>query len=365
MHLLQRMKAWKQLRRLEQLAESRPCPETFCAVGKLYIDLGLYDKAVGLAVDGIEQFSRSIELRGVLDDARRGQLVVRVEALRVERTRSPSPEVFSALADAYAESEDFDAMRDLCREWREEFPDDAGGWLALGRAQLARFYRGFSAVDGDDALRCLSRAVELAPNEPQPRRLLGEQLYRIGAVSEAVRHLNVVRDLQPNDDDVEQLVGYVAELPEDAGDVDALLREVERRGALRHPSHAESRRQDACPVAAAQACLTALAGRDGVLKATLIRGNKAAVSGAITGNCDPFLKLVRTSAKAAHGFARRLGIGRAAKTTLEGEFGRVCICVHGEALAAAQICPEAVVGDVLAELQDLVLSAGAKEISPW
>lgn len=363
MHLLQRMKAWRELRRLEPLAASRPCPETFCALGRLYLDLGLYDKAVDLAEAGVEQFSRSIELRGLLGDARQGQLAIRVEALRAELTRSPNPAVFAALADAHAESEDFDALRELCRGWRAQSPDDAGSWLALGQAHLAIFCRCFTANDGHDALECLSRAVDLAPDAPTPRRLLGEHLYRIGAVSDALCHLHVLRELTPDDEDLAQLLGYVSELPRDSGDVDALLRAVERRGSWIHPGSVEERRHEACPVAAAQACLSALVARDGVIKATLIRGSKAAVSGVIAGGRDPFLKLVRASAKAAHGFARRLGMGRAAKTTLEGEFGRVCICVYGDALAAAQVRSGADVAGVLEALQDLVLDAAGEEVA--
>jgi predicted regulator of Ras-like GTPase activity (Roadblock/LC7/MglB family) len=63
------------------------------------------------------------------------------------------------------------------------------------------------------------------------------------------------------------------------------------------------------------------------------------------------------TAKAAHRFARRLEIGSASKTVVEGEHGRICICVFGEVLAAA-LCDDACdVEQVLSELQDLVAGA--------
>src|SRR5690606_23913599 len=95
----------------------------------------------------------------------------------------------------------------------------------------------------------------------------------------------------------------------------------------------------------------------GVAKATFIRGSKAMVKGDIADGRDPFLRIVRVTAKAAHRFARRLDIGNASKTIVEGDFGRICICVFGEALAAAQCGQGCDVELVLAELQELVAGA--------
>lgn len=107
--------------------------------------------------------------------------------------------------------------------------------------------------------------------------------------------------------------------------------------------------------------ITSLAGVD---KAALIRGSKAVVSGAIRDGRDPFLRIVRVTAKSAHRFARRNGLGNAAETVMEGGFGCICVCVRGDALAAAQTSSRAQVGAVLEQLQELVSGAvGALEVS--
>ena len=63
MHLIQRMKIWKELRRLEQRAKEQPSPSTFVDLGQVYINLGMHDKAERMAADGLALFPKSIELR--------------------------------------------------------------------------------------------------------------------------------------------------------------------------------------------------------------------------------------------------------------------------------------------------------------
>ena len=97
--------------------------------------------------------------------------------------------------------------------------------------------------------------------------------------------------------------------------------------------------------------------RPPVRKATFIRGSKALVKGAIRDGKDPFLRVVRVVAKAAHRFAKRLDIGSANKTVVDGPFGHVCICVYGEALAAVQCDTGTDLAQVMTELQEIVASA--------
>lgn len=108
-------------------------------------------------------------------------------------------------------------------------------------------------------------------------------------------------------------------------------------------------------VADVRAGLARVAELDMVEKVTFMRGSKAMVKGPIDDARDPFLRLVRVTAKAAHGFARRLDFGKASQTVVEGAFGRVCICVSGETLAAAQCSEGCDVESVFCELQEIVV----------
>ncbi len=359
MHLIQRMKIWKQLRRLEQRAKEQPSPSTFVDLGQVYINLDLHDKAERMADDGLALFPKSIELRQLLDCARRGLRHRRAGELRAKLTRSPSSKLFHELASIHLELGDSNALHATCQEWSLRFPDDSGSWLMLGQARLTNFYRDLAAREGQEAVQCLERAARMDPDSTRSRRLLGEVLYRIGAVNEAQKHIQTLRELDPADQEIEHLLSHVATLPDSGSDLNALLAEVESHGSLLHPTL-----QTVAPAQAAdrsitdvRAGLARIAELHGVNRAVFIRGSKAMVKGDIRDGRDPFLRIVRVTAKAAHRFARRLDIGSAAKTVIEGDFGWICICVYGDALAAVQCLESANVEWVLGELQEIVAGA--------
>jgi len=359
MHLIQRMKIWKELRRLEQRAKGQPSPSTFVDLGQVYINLDLHDKAERMADDGLALFPKSIELRQLLDCARRGLRHRRAQELRVKLTRSPSSKLFHELASIHLELGDSKALHAVCQEWSLRFPDDSGCWLMLGQARLVNFYRDLAAREGQEAVQCLERAVGMEPDALPSRRLLGEVLYRIGAVHEAKKHIGALRQLDPADHEIQQLLSHVATLSDSGSNIGALLEEVEAHGSLLHPTP-----QAVVPatgtdpaVLDVRAGLARISALQGVQRVVFIRGSKAMVKGDIRDARDPFLRIVRVTAKAAHRFARRLDLGNAAKTVIHGGFGQICICVYGEALAAAQCLEGANVDLVLGELQEIVASA--------
>jgi hypothetical protein len=356
MHLIQRMKIWKELRRLEHRAKEQPSPSTFVDLGQVYINLELHDKAERMADDGLALFPKSIELRQLLDCARRGLRHRRAKEIRTKLTRAPSVELFRKLALIQMDLGDNNALYSTCKEWSLRFPDDAGCWLMLGQARLTSFYRDLAAREGMEAVQCLEKAVGMDPGEATSRRLLSEVLYRVGAVAEAQKHIEALRDLNPGDPEIEQLIGYVATLDDSGSDVEALLGDAEAHGSLRHPIAQavvppKSSERTAADVRAGLARVAAI---EHVDKVAFIRGSKAMVKGAIHDGRDPFLRIVRVAAKAAHRFARRLDIGNASKTVVEGDFGHICVCVFGEALAAAQCSEGCDVELVLGELQEIV-----------
>lgn len=358
MHLIQRMKIWKELRRLEQRAREQPAPNTFVDLGQVYINLDMHDKAERIAEDGLALFPKSSELRQLLECARRGLRKKRAEELRAKLIRSPSPKLYQELAQALVELGDTVTLHTTCQEWNLRFPDDAGCWLVMGQAHLVNFYRDLAAREGLEAIRCLDRAVEMQPADPQARRLLGEVLYRIGAVRVAEKHLAQLQALDAGDAELAALLRHVASLDDQGNDVEALLDDVETHGSLRHPSLAATPRATADEsMASVRDGLAHVADLPGVRKATFIRGSKALVKGAIRDGRDPFLRIARVVAKAAHRFARRLDIGSANKTVVEGPFGNICICVYGEVLAAAQCDAAADMNRVMTELQEIVAGA--------
>jgi tetratricopeptide (TPR) repeat protein/predicted regulator of Ras-like GTPase activity (Roadblock/LC7/MglB family) len=358
MHLIQRMKIWKELRRLEQKAREEPAPNTFVDLGQVYINLDMHDKAERIADDGLALFPKSSELRQLLECARRGLRKRRAEELRAKATRSPSAKTYQELAQVLVELGDTGALHTTCQEWNLRFPDDAGCWLVMGQARLVNFYRDLASREGVEAVRCLERAVQMQPDDPQSRRMLGELLYRIGAVRAAEKHLARLQQLDTADTEVAALLRHVQALSDHGDDVQALLDDVEANGSLRHASVVAAPLPTADQsMASVRDGLAHVASLPGVRKATFIRGSKALVKGAIRDGRDPFLRVARVVAKAAHRFARRLDIGSANKTIVEGPFGNICICVYGEVLAAAQCDVAADLPRVMTELQEIVAGA--------
>ncbi|MFY9344911.1 MAG: tetratricopeptide repeat protein [Planctomycetota bacterium] len=358
MHLIQRMKVWKELRRLEQRAREQPAPTTFVDLGQVYINLDDHQKAERIAEDGLVLFPKSSELRQLAECARRGVRKKRAADLLAKATRAPQPSLYRELAQVLVELGDSQALHAMCQEWSVRFPTDPGCWLVLGQERLVNFYRDLAAREGQEAIRCLRRAVAMAPQDALGHRLLGELLYRIGAVNAAQQHLRQLQAFDDKDPEVAALLRHVAALQNHGDDVDALLEEVEAQGSLRHGSFAAAApASGGDPLARVRDGLSQVAALPGVHKATFIRGSKALVKGAIRDSRDPFLRIVRVAAKAAHRFARRLEIGTANKTLIEGPFGNICICVYGDSLAAAQCAVTTDQAALMGELQELVANA--------
>ncbi len=359
MHLIQRMKVWKELRLLEQRAREEPSPSTFVDLGQVYINLEMHDKAQRVAEDGLALFPKATELQQLADCARRGQRRQQAADLRAKLTRSPNGKLYRDLAQIYIDLGDTTALHAVCQEWSVRFPADAGAWLAIGQARLLNFYRDLAAREGQEAVRCLERAVRMDAKDAQARKLLGELLYRIGAVRSAQVHLRALQELDHADPEISALLEHTAGLADQGDDVKSLLGGVEAQGCLLHPPlhGAVEPPQQEESVARVREGLSGIAELAGVRKATFIKGSRALVKGAIRDGRDPFLRVVRVVAKAAHRFTRRLDIGSASKTVVDGDFGHICVCVYGDALAGAQCDRGADLEAVMAELQEIVAGA--------
>ncbi|MCA8949842.1 MAG: tetratricopeptide repeat protein [Planctomycetes bacterium] len=349
------MKIWKELKRLEIRVREEPSPTTFVDLGQVYINLESYDKALRVAEDGLALFPKATEMKKLLDCARRGLGKQRAAELKARLIRSPSPKLFREVAELQMDLGDVAALHATCQEWSLRFPDDAAAWLLLGQARLLGFYRDLAAREGREAVRCLDRAVRMNGTDDQARRLLGEVLYRVGAVKQAMQHLEVLRELQHDDAELGSLLEYVAGLEDHGDNVEQLFGEVEERGSLTHPPlAAASVASGEVGVGSIRETLGHIADIPGVRKATYIKGSRALVKGEIKDGRDPFLRIVRVIAKAAHRFGRRLDIGNACKNVVDGDFGHICVCVYGEVLAGVQCDTGTDIDLVLAELQEIV-----------
>lgn len=354
MRLMQRLKIWKELRRLEQRVRDEPSPSSFVDLGQVFINLGMVDKAVQAAESGLALFPDAIELQKLRDFARRSNARARVEELRARLNRSPNGKLYRELAGSYLELGDQAALHAICDEWSVRFPDDPGAWLVLGQARLCNYYRDLSAVEGLAAVQSLERVLALDAGDRKARMLLAELFYRIGATPRARAHLEVLKG--SDDSEVQRLRQQIAAATARGNDLDTLFRLVEQEGALPNAPPTAVRPSPRLEegIGTIRDALAQIADQRGVHKATYIKGSRALVKGEIRDGKDAFLRVVRVIAKAAQRFGRRLDIGNFNKGVVQGPFGHICICCYGEVVAAVQCDATAAVDHVLAELQELV-----------
>jgi tetratricopeptide (TPR) repeat protein len=358
MNLLQRMKVWRELKQLEQRVREEPAPATFVDLGQVHINLELLDKAERIAEDGLSLFPKSIELRQLLDTARRGIRRRRMDELRAQLVRTPDVAAFTELAGLQVELGDLPGLQRTCQDWGVRFPHDPGSWRVQARAHLVSYYRDLGSREGAEAVRCLEMAIERAPEDAPTRLMLAELLMRLGAVRRAEAQVAAALQSDPKNAAAAGLQKHLTTLCDEGDDVDALLADVEAHGALRHPMPAAAAMQSSEEsFAGVRDSLGDVTQIPGVRKAAFIRGTKAMVRGAVRDGRDPFLRTARVVGKAMQRFARRLDIGQANKSVVEGGFGAVCVCAYGDAMAAAQCDSGAEFDKVLAALQEVVAGA--------
>lgn len=360
MNLIQRIKFWRELKRLETRARETPAPTTFVDLAQVYINLGQIERTVQIAEEGLALFPNSEELRKLRRFAKKSQLNDRIKQLRQSINKAATPELYRDLASCYLELGDLGAVNGTCEECLRRFPKDVEAYLVLGKARLALFYKELTAAEGISAVQCLQHVVEIEPGNLKAHRLLGEVYYRIGALAISRRHVEILKGALPEDpevaalwDEVDKARGQTEE------DFAVRFHLVQRTGSFaRGPITGERKRQpravEVDEFESARHALAVVSRIPGVVKCAYIRGSRALVKGEIKDGKDSLLRVVRVLAKAAHRTARRMDLGNFSKGVLEGDFGRICICSYGEVVAAALCSEDSAITKVLAELQELV-----------
>ncbi len=359
MKLIQKLKIWKELKRLEGRVREAPSPSSFVDLGQVYINLAMHDKTLLLAEEGLSLFPHSEELRKLRKFAKKNQISTRIKELRQKLVKTKTAKLFRELAGLYLEFGDFDAVQSTCEECIRRFPEDEAAYLVLARARLTNFYRDLTAQDGLEAVRNLQKVVTLDAKNDRAHKLAAEVLYRVGALVPAIHHMESLRDLTPDDQEVEAMYQEAIKHSTDEEALEVLFHEVERRGALMFsPVTRDSNRTrpvgGADNIGSIRDALAQIAELAGVRKAAYIKGGKALVKGEIRDGKDSFLRVARVVAKAAQRTSRRMDIGNFSKAVVDGDFGHICLCSYGDVVSAVLCDPGASTDRVLAELQELV-----------
>jgi len=244
MNLFQRLKIWKELKRLETRSREEPSPSTFVDLGQVYLNMSMSDRAVQVAEEGLALFPDSDELRSLRRVACKAEAGSRIVALRAQLSKAPDPASYRELANLHMEVGDTTAAISTSEECIRRFPDDAGAYLVVARARLTNFYRDLSARDGLEAARCLQRIVALQPDDQRSHRLLLDLYYRVGAANPALQLLSVVEAQSPGDPELKAIRREFEGKP-GGDDLEVLFHNVEAQGRLKNVP--VSRQRSAAP----------------------------------------------------------------------------------------------------------------------
>ena len=167
----------------------------------LCLDQDNYDQGLEIADIGVLRIPRSARLhlqRGVVlamksrfDDARK----------EFESSTELSPEAGLpqvALGFVLIQVEKFSEAIELLRAQSVKSPNDPYVFWFLGEA-LNRSGASIGSAQEQEALAALQKSVQLDPQLPQPRALLGKMLLRRGEITRAVEQLEKALELDPND----------------------------------------------------------------------------------------------------------------------------------------------------------------------
>jgi tetratricopeptide (TPR) repeat protein len=122
MKLIQKLKIWKELKRLEARVRQSPSPSTFVDLGQVYINLGMHERTLELADEGLALFPQSNELRKLRRFANKTSLNRRIREVRDAIQKSPTAEHYLELATIYLELGDIEAVQSACEECLRRFP---------------------------------------------------------------------------------------------------------------------------------------------------------------------------------------------------------------------------------------------------
>lgn len=227
MGILTTVKSRMKLARLREALERDPSPSAVAELARFHIQLGDEDSARNVVTQGLSRFPRSEILKPVMNflvkERCRSELG---ETLR-HLEEDPEEEGFRRVVEAYREMGDLDRAWRYVQRWVEHFPSAAEAHRLAGEIRLARFLEDRSARDGAEAVKALLRAMECDPEDPEPVRLLASFFAGCGLT---VRARALVENVLEQDPDAVEARGFLEQLsqyPEDDGDPDLRLSEIE------------------------------------------------------------------------------------------------------------------------------------------
>ncbi len=307
---------------------------------------GKLEDAAKVVERGLQQFPTSgslLDLRLSLKRARAHKTMRKLED-RIQSHRDPM--AFEELIKLYRELELPDEARRKATEYCEAHPNRDTPHMVLGAMDLATFLEELSARHGYSAHGHLMQAANLNAMALQPRILLAELYFCIGADKSLAPIHESLRSLAPETPEMQAALEILAGIANPAAEerLDGLFEQIEVDGELlrdpadwplsrRGSGRGQVNEERAEPVvkrlvARGVADEIVVLRRDGTL---LTRGqagdDDAGGEGTLiqATQADTFVEVVRTVSRKVFPQAREFDMGKFKQTTIRGAFGNIVV----------------------------------------
>lgn len=313
---------------------------------------GKLEEAARVIERGLERHEGSaalLDLRLRLERARAHTTIRRLEQ-SIRRTADPRS--YEELVHLFQQLQLPAEARARAHLYVEQHPGLDAPHLLLGAMFLDDFFEEYTARYAHHAHEHLVKAATLNAMAIQPRMMLAELYYCVGAHRALVAMMHAIEHLASDEDALASAYAMIGAV-EDSRDeetLDGLFERVEVNGRLeRAPetwplSKRRSRTPRMCE-ADADPAVTELIASGAAEELVLLRRDGSVLSHAAapgsTGGQADLVDVVRTVATRVYPQAREFDLGRFERCTIEGSFGTVVIGPVGNVLTGARGRPSA------------------------
>jgi tetratricopeptide (TPR) repeat protein len=353
-----------EVRRLRSQARSDGSPRGTIRLCRTLETKRRYQDAIQEARGGLKRFPYAHELADILRSSFERHRAEQAARARAEPAKNPALGDLCEVVRSYLAFARLDEAGRASRELARRFPHEAEAQLLHGIVSKALFERDHASRDGNAALQSLKRAVDLDATSLEARRSLAETYGSIGATSQAMFHVLLALEIDPNDVASNRLYMQMRRLP--------LQRRQERDLLWETEVHDQPLTETkALPADVTYNALLV----DGVRRlATLPSVRRVAmkhrgISLVATGNrlrpaseqSDPFLASVEKIRQGASAWTKRVGVGGFEEATLTLARSTVFAVAGGGSVLALELDGEPHLARIAEEARNVVASWSSSE----
>ena len=129
--------------------------------------------------------------------------IAKLEALYAN---NPAGRVFTHLAEAYRKAGEYERARGILNEGLQKHPGYASAYVVMGRVLL-------DLQNHDEAANAFRQVLDLDPHNLVALQSLGELARTAGHTDEAIRHYEELRQHDPGNDEIEQILNDLRNPP--------------------------------------------------------------------------------------------------------------------------------------------------------